>query len=184
MDFTPILKYLRVAGHWLADEIYWPMLTRTALYLSQKARLKPDETPPPAKTEDMSEEVAWKQKAVSDFDAWLAELPDEMPPSDTADMESCDLFTLLTQFIALRQEIKLQNREQHEAIRMQKVLIDGHKEIADLFEHKTRQLEQLEENIRRACEKRTALPFFDIRDALCRGLASAHAVAAKKGIFR
>ncbi len=145
------------------------------------------EEPPaetPLETQIQPQEVDWKQKAFRDFSRWLQEIPDQMPGPDEPAMESCDLYTLLTEFVALRQEIKFQNREQHSAVRIQQGLIDSHKEIMGLFKDRTRQLEKLEENIRRASERKIITPFLDIRDALNRGLRFARQIALKRGLFR
>ena len=59
----------------------------------------------------------WKEKVLEDFTAWLSALPEkpatEKPMTgDPETMDSCDLFTLLSEFTALKQEIRIQNREQ------------------------------------------------------------------------
>ncbi len=126
----------------------------------------------------------WKRKMISDFSAWMTDLPDE--PIDTGKVEtaSCDLYTLLTEFISLRQEIRMQNREQHNTLRTQHSLIEDHHRMIELFKSRTEQLAVLEENIRLAAEKKTILPFLIIRDALVRGLESSRRIATAKGFFR
>ncbi len=126
----------------------------------------------------------WKEKSLADFGAWLRDLPDELPPGRESSPEACDLYTLLSEFSALRQEIRLQNREQNNAARVQKDLIGDHREIADLFKSRTRELGKLEEKIRGTSEKNTARPFLDMGDALARGLAAARETAATSTLFR
>ena len=45
-------------------------------------------------------------------------------------------------------------------------------------------MSELEENIRKSCEKRTVLPFLEVRDALARGLGASKTIAASKSFFR
>lgn len=137
-----------------------------------------DETPSPDAVSQ------WKQEMISDFNAWMAHLPDEPPDIGKVETASCDLYTLLTEFISLRQEIRMQNREQHGTLRTQKSLIQDHHQMIELFKSRTEQLATLEENIRLACEKKTVLPFLVIRDALVRGLESSRRIASVKGFFK
>lgn len=152
----------------------------------------------------------WKRKALSDFESWLQDLP-EKPPSGTGaatdtDVEACDLFTLLSEFAALRQEIRMQNREQHRTIGVLDTLAgetqNGLREADDIrAEHRravdavdllARELKasaeqmrhRFEEALAREAEKRTVLPFLDLRDALLRGRAAARETAKPSGIFR
>lgn len=118
-----------------------------------------------AKEETIAPEHGWKEKALADFKSWLDDLPAEKPdPKANASaglpMDACDLYTLLTEFTALRQEIRLQNREQNNAIRVHADLVDNTMEYATLFKERTRDMEALEERIRIACETRSAEYFF------------------------
>ncbi|MBW2568454.1 MAG: nucleotide exchange factor GrpE [Deltaproteobacteria bacterium] len=136
---------------------------------------------PPESTEVPANK--WKEKAVEDFQVWLRELPEEMPVNRNIDMDSCDLYTLLMEFTALRQEIKFQNREQNNMLRMQQSFIDSLKETLTLLKDRTSKLETLEERIRLISEKKAVLPFLDIRDGLIRGLKAAKAAAATRRLF-
>ncbi|MEW6258522.1 MAG: nucleotide exchange factor GrpE [Thermodesulfobacteriota bacterium] len=125
----------------------------------------------------------WKRKALEDFTAWLATLDEEPGGDERPDVQECDLFTLLSEFTALRQEIRIQNREQAKTLSTLGELatfIESSRETIDLFRDRTRALADLEANIRRACEKRTILPFLDVRDSLCRGLEAARSVASTR----
>lgn len=134
----------------------------------------------------------WKEKALADFKAWLDDLPEDSrlpdsnpstgPLPESFGMDACDLYTLLAEFTALRQEIKLQNREQNNAIRLHGDLVDKTLRYSALFKDRTQNLENLEERIRTASETRTVERFFNIRDALTRGLEAARA-AFDKGIY-
>ncbi len=125
----------------------------------------------------------WKQQVLSDFNVWLTDLPDEPPEAADLSPEACDLYTLLMEFTALRQEIRLQNREQHRSISDVRELIEQCAKAADLFRDRTEQLPLLEERIRCSAEKKVILPFLDVREALVRGLEAARGVARRKNLF-
>lgn len=133
--------------------------------------------------------VDWKETVLDDFSAWLAELPGK-PGAETADADaagtlaSCDLFTVLSEFTALRQEIRIQSREHGKTLSTLTGFIDTYRETADLFRERTKSLADLEVNIRKSSEKRAILPFLEVRDALVRGLSATHAVSASKSFFR
>ncbi|MGB9498537.1 MAG: nucleotide exchange factor GrpE [Dissulfuribacterales bacterium] len=139
-----------------------------------------------------SDRTAWKEKVLTDFKAWLDDLPESGMPADGQQpdsispdgiqMDACDLYTLLTEFTALRQEIKLQNREQNKAIRIHGDLMEKTKEYAVLFKDRTQSLENLEERIRMVCETQTVEQFFDIHDSLVRGIEAVR-TAIDKGIY-
>jgi len=133
----------------------------------------------------------WKQTALEDFRFWLEDLPDTRLSADGTEMDACDLYTLLSEFSALRKEIQFQNREQNKALDTLTSFIDAYRESKELFEERSEDLVGLEERIRKGSEKRTVLPFLDVRDSLVRGykaaqdLAKAAADLAKaKGIFK
>lgn len=149
----------------------------------------------------------WKEVALADFQNWLADLPDTGPAREGITPESCDLYTLLSEFSALRQEIKIQNREQGKGIKTaEKIVVSYDKSreiIRDMtdelidFKEKTlltlkekdqiisQAIEKGDERVRFDSEKRTIIPFLDIRDALIRGRAAGKQLAGfKKGFFR
>lgn len=129
----------------------------------------------------------WKTKVLEDFKAWLSEVPDQAPPALSVTPETCDLYTLLSEFTALKQEIKMQNREQHrtlKALDQITAMTDAYGEVMDHFNEKTRQIADLEHNIRVETEKRTVLYFLDIRDSLVRGRDACPAPVSKKGFFQ
>ncbi|RLC21381.1 MAG: nucleotide exchange factor GrpE [Deltaproteobacteria bacterium] len=133
----------------------------------------------------------WKQMAMKDFRFWLEDLPDDSPAGEDAMMDSCDLYTLLSEFSGLRQEIKLQNREQNKTLQTLGSFIGAYQETFDVFKEKTRDIEGLEERIRQSSEKRAVMPFLDVRDSLIRGqnaclyLAEAiRELSKSKGFFR
>jgi len=130
----------------------------------------------------------WKAKSLNDFQNWLIDLPDDLSPMDSATMDSCDLYTLLSEFSALRQEIKLQNREQHRAIRTLSETLDEYQKTSELFKNRSEGIALLEDRIRETSiedsEKRTVIPFLDMRDALSRGYISSKRIAENKSMLR
>ncbi|MBF0468319.1 MAG: nucleotide exchange factor GrpE [Desulfamplus sp.] len=132
-------------------------------------------------------QAKWKTTALEDFKLWLSEIPSDQPSVMTATPDSCDLYTMLSEFTALRQEIRMQNREQHRtvnALNSVKGVTDEYGEIYTLFKEKTSQIAQLEQNIRLNAEKKSANSFFDVRDSLARGYRASVDIAQRKGFFR
>jgi molecular chaperone GrpE (heat shock protein) len=129
----------------------------------------------------------WKTKALEDFKAWLSEGPEQAPFVLSVTPDTCDLYTLLSEFTALKQEIKMQNREQHrtlKALNQITAMTDAYGEVMDHFNEKTKQIADLEHNIRMETEKRTVSYFLDIRDSLVRGRDACPAPVSKKGFFQ
>ncbi len=127
----------------------------------------------------------WKEKVFNDFSAWLAALPDDNPSADTSEtLASCDLFTLLSEFTALRQEIRMQNREQSKTLSALSSFTEIYQETAELFRNRTQAISHMEENIRRSSEKRALMPFMDVRDALVRGRHASISITSVKSFFR
>jgi molecular chaperone GrpE len=182
VDFKKLATRIQSYKSWILEHVFRPMISRLLAYFSNKANsLDPSEKiidpeSKPIKTE-------WKQKALSDFKAWLIDLPESFPDAENIKMDSCDLYTLLSEFVSLRHEIKAQNKTQQEVLQVQKALIDSHNKVTTLFETKTLQLDKLEENIRSTSERRAVEPFLDARDALCRGLVSAQKAATDRSFF-
>jgi len=171
-----IAKFAKRVKRSIFDNVLLPLMKWTSTLLS--ARIKACES-------DTAEVPAskWKEKVLEDFKAWMTDLPEKMPIDRKVDMDSCDLYTLLMEFTSLRQEIKFQNREQNNTLRIQQSFIDSLKETLKLLKNRTSKLETLEERIRLASEKKAVLPFLDIRDGLIRGLKAAKAAAATRRLF-
>ena len=107
------------------------------------------------------------------------------PPGEaTRAANDCDLYTLLTEFIALRQEIRLQNREQHSALRAQQTATNSLEQAAGLFTEISGRLENMQALLQVKVEKQILLPFLDVRDPLVRGLAAAHQARVRRRFGR
>jgi hypothetical protein len=59
----------------------------------------------------------WKEQAIEDFSVWLSQVETLPDPRNGDPMEECDLYTLLAEFVSLKKQIQLQNREQSKNIR-------------------------------------------------------------------
>ncbi|WP_155310781.1 nucleotide exchange factor GrpE [Desulfosarcina ovata] len=125
----------------------------------------------------------WKEKAMDDFSSWLAALPDTGPDGEP-DPQACDLYTLLTEFAALRQEINLQTRQQRKTLRSQTELAEQFGRLGEQFDVRIAQLDQIRDALCQGIEEKTAAAFFDIRDALVRGEKATRSVAGKRGFWR
>ena len=163
---------------WVTEVLLHPLFRRAAVCFGRKAGMcgLPGQVEAP---------VAWKQKALDDFSAWLTDLPEAPPDPVQADMTGCDLYTLLAEFVALRQELKFQNREQHHALDALEACKQDQQRQAELFRKRTEALDRLEADIRQSCERRIASYFLDVRGALDRGRAACRQAAmTPTGLFK
>ncbi len=163
------------------------IITISAVFFKNLFKNITEESESKAPDEDITYKEQWKTKVLEDFKLWLSEIESDEPPDLSLTPDTCDLYTLLSEFMALKQEIKMQNREQHRTLKSLTDIqsaTDSYKETMALFNEKTRQIDTLEQNIRQDCEKRTSGYFFDIRDALLRGKKACLEVMAKKSFFR
>ena len=126
----------------------------------------------------------WKSLVLRDFKHWLENLAEDTIADDEAREAECDRYTLFAEFASLRQEVRLQNREQAKVVRdLGKVAEVGEGSI-DLLRRHTEELSGLEERIRQAAERKCLLPFLDVRDALVRGRDATAKVAGFRSLFR
>lgn len=158
------------------EEILLPILTWFWKLLSRRVA--------PERHKKKMVHADWKTEALEDFRQWLAEIPDTFPPSESATPDSCDLFTLLSEFSALRQEIRLQNRQVTKSKSTMDEAVSILQDSAQLFKTKSHQLDLLHEKIRVSCEKKTVANFFDVRDALVRGKAAVNKIVKNKTFLR
>ncbi len=165
-----LYKKIQVCYKKFQKKIILPPIKRFVVFLSRIV-------------EDNGEQVEWKEQVMNDFGSWLAELPD-IPQEKNGTLDRCDLFTLLSEFTALRQEIKIQNREQSKMLGSFTSFIDTYKEISELFRQRSKELDSLEERIRLESEKKTVKLFLDLRDGLVRGLSAATKAVKSKSFFR
>ena len=157
------------------------------LFFKNFSRAPSDPSRDQISQEQGSDTEQWKTQALEDFKSWLSEIPSQGPASLSVTPDTCDLYTLLSEFTSLKQEIKMQNREQHRTLKAMtqiQSMTDAYQEIMGHFDDKTKQITTLEQNIRKETEKRTAMSFLDVRDSLIRGRNTCVAAASVKGFFR
>ena len=127
----------------------------------------------------------WKQQVLMDFEQWLEALPEGLHDAKEGDpTQACDLHTLFSAFASLRQEVRLQNREQAKAARGLERAAEAGEAAAALFRSRSEDLGGLEARIRATSEHRCVLPFLDVRDALVRGREAAARLAQRQGLLR
>ncbi len=172
-------SWIKRIRDWGNRSILVPLFQRLIAHLSRSVAERSGQAVP---------ENAWKTDAMNDFQAWLTSLPADYQPQASVTPDSCDLYCLFSEFIALRQEIRMQNREQHKTLKSLKGLQQDYQQIAALLEKRSRDLSTLAETIRDECETRVAERFFAVRDALIRGhdavLAADRPPEKTRGWFR
>lgn len=175
MKASKLILAMQKKWGWCFQKMIAPALRRTAGLLLHWGTAPPDPSDEPDQ---------WKQKALDDFTDWLATLPASRPDGEPG-TPGCDLYTLLVEFASLRQEIKLQNRQQRTTLRTHENLSDQLQTIATQFNERITRLDQIHDNAwRRDIEATTVLPFLDVRDSLVRGMAAAEAVAGTRRFWR
>ena len=129
----------------------------------------------------------WKRGVLEDFRQWLAEHGEDVPGPDAAgDGESpeCDLYDLFAELAALRQEVRLQNREQSRAGRELAKAAQRYDAAAGLMRRHDGDLAAFERRIAREAENRCLRSVLEVRDALVRGRQAAVALRERPGLFR
>ena len=125
----------------------------------------------------------WKQQALEDFRQWLDAAGEEPAAPDELDAVDCDLRDLFAELAALRQEIRLQNREQARAGRELAAAAERHETAARRTE-RGETLAALEERVSRTAEDRCLAETLEVRDALVRGEDAAVRLRDRRRLFR
>ena len=128
----------------------------------------------------------WKQRALDDFRQWLDDVAEDSPDLDAEDQEppECDLRDLFAEFAALRQEIRLQNREQSKAGRELAKAAAGYEAAAHRIQRREDDLTAFETRIAREAENRCLRSVLEVRDTLMRGREAAARLRERPGLFR
>ena len=125
----------------------------------------------------------WKQRALDDFRQWLEAAGEEPAEHGEPDAGDCDLRDLFAEFAALRQEIRLQNREQARAGRELAAAAERYDAAANRAERCDETLAAFEKRVSRTAEDRCLLETLDVRDALVRGRAAAVRLRDRPRLF-
>lgn len=132
----------------------------------------------PAEGED------WKQRALEDFRRWLDDLAEDAPDTGDPDPPECDLHTLFAELAALRQEIRLQNREQSRAGRELAKAVTLYETAGHLMQRREEDPAAFETRVARAAESRCLCSVLEVRDALVRGREAAVRLRDRPRWFR
>ena len=126
----------------------------------------------------------WKREALEDFRRWLDALGGEPPEPGETGAADCDLRDLFAEFAALRQEIRLQNREQSRAGRELAAAAERYDVAVRREERRAETLAAFEKRVSGAAEDRCLAETLEVRDALERGRDAAVRLNERPGLFR
>ena len=133
----------------------------------------------------MHERDGWKAEALEDFRQWLDAVEgEETAGPDEPDTVDCDLRDLFAELAALRQEVRLQNREQARAGRELAAAAERYETAARATERGDETLAALEERVSRTVEYRCLAATLEVRDALVRGQGAALRLRDRRRLFR
>ena len=107
----------------------------------------------------------WKQDVLEDFRRWLAGVTEEEAGAADHEPPECDLRDLFAELAALRQEVRLRNREQSRAGRELAKAADLYETVTHPVRRHEEDLAAFEARIARAAEAR-CLRGVEIRDTL------------------
>ena len=125
----------------------------------------------------------WRQRALDDFRQWLDAVAEQPPAHEEAEAADHDLRDLFAEFAALRQEIRLQNREQARAGRELAAAAGRLDTTARQVERADETLAAFERRIARTAEDRCLLETLEVRDALVRGRRAAVRLRDRPRLF-
>ncbi len=125
----------------------------------------------------------WKQRALDDFRQWLDTVGEEPPAPAESDAGDCDLRDLFAEFAALRQEIRLQNREQARAGRELAAAAERYDAATRRGERGDETLAAFKQRVSRTAEDRCLLETLEVRDALVRGRDAAVRLRDRPRLF-
>ena len=125
----------------------------------------------------------WKDGILDDFRCWIH----ACSQADTTGFEPSpsepDLRDLYAEFAALRQELRLQNREQAKAGRELARAAERYDTAVESMTVHGRELTAFEQRATRAAENRCLRSMLDLYDVLARGLAAAEEVSKRRGFL-
>lgn len=126
----------------------------------------------------------WRREALEDFRRWLDALDGEPPEPGESGAADCDLRDLFAEFAALRQEIRLQNREQSRAGRELAAAAERYDTAIRREERRGETLAAFEKRVSTTAEDRCLAETLEVRDALERGRDAAVRLRERPRLFR
>ncbi len=125
----------------------------------------------------------WRDRVLEDFRRWIGELVETEPPDEAARPAEPDLYGLYAELAALRQEIRLQNREQARAGKELARAAERYDGAVKSMSLRERDLAAFEQRAAREAENRCLRSILDVRDGLARGHAAASEVGNRRGFL-
>ncbi len=125
-----------------------------------------------------------RARILADFSRWLDELPKGPGNGGEVDQPDPDLRDIFAEMAALRQEVRIQNREQSKAGRELAQAADRYDTMCALMKRQSEELAAFEKRISRRSENTCLRTFLEVRDALDRGLEAAMELRDRHGLFR
>lgn len=98
-------------------------------------------------------------------------------------VESCDLFTLLSEFASLKQEINNQNKRHTKTIKQLDSFFEGAENTIKEINSYKNEINNLYKQVSEDTEERVLKSFLDVRDSLLRGLSSSENILKKNKFF-
>jgi len=125
----------------------------------------------------------WRKDVLDDFAHWLIDLDKAASAPNDFDL-SHDLFEIMTELSAFRQEVKRQSREQSK-MNEELVQMEGlYREALARVNTRGEDLAALRRDVQFETERSVFLLFADLRDGLQRGLDETRRSAGQKSFFR
>ncbi len=125
-----------------------------------------------------------RARILADFSRWLDELPERMGDGGDDDQPDPDMRDIFAEMAALRQEVRIQNREQSKTGRELAQAAERYDTMFALIKRHSEDLAAFEKRIARKSENTCLRSFLEVRDALDRGLEAAIAMRGRHGLFR
>ena len=128
-----------------------------------------------------------KSRILADFGRWLDELPEgtgDSEDSGDGDQPNPDLRDPFAEMSALRQEVRIQNREQSKAGRELARSAERHDRMVAMMKRHKGDLAAFAKRVSRRSESTCLRTFLEVRDVLARGLEAATELCGRRGPFR
>ncbi len=128
-------------------------------------------------------ESDWRDRALEDFRRWLGALVETDAPDEAGLPAEPDLRGLYAELAALRQEVRLQNREQARAGRELARAGERYDGALKSMRHRESDLAAIERRAAREAENRCLRSILDVRDSLARGHDAATEAGRRRGFL-
>ncbi|MCF8045215.1 MAG: nucleotide exchange factor GrpE [Desulfarculaceae bacterium] len=169
-------KFLGTTARFLDNRLWLPLLCFLNSFTAKRIQ---------GRKGAAGDEADWKARALKDFELWISDMDHGMAdPEDPPTLGKMDLFTLLSEFAALRKEIGLQNREQarnSKALKDFNTFAEQAGDILAQLDRKIQTIDSMATQAEQKAQESVSANFFEVRDSLKRGLESGKTI--KKGMI-